>query len=44
MDMFLHNQLLSEAKAEIGALRQLAESIDKDTPLIYDGEHVVKHI
>ena len=42
--MFLHNQLLSEAKAEVGALRQLAESIDKDTPLIYDGEHVVKHI
>ena len=44
MDMLHRNQLLIDAKVEVGNLRQLAESIDQVTPLIYDEEHVVKHI
>ena len=43
-DFIRRNQLLTEAKTEIGHLRQLSESIDRVTPLIYDDIHVVKHI
>jgi len=43
-EMAYKNQLMTEAKAEIGKLRELSEAIDREIPLIYDDEHVVKHI
>lgn len=42
--MAAKNKLMDEAKTEIGKLRELAEAVDRLSPLIYDDEHVVAHI
>ena len=37
-------KILTRTKQEINSLLQVAESIDRATPLIYEEEHVVEHL